>query len=379
MSAFRRIGIVGGGQLALMMAETASRIDLDVEVLAARADDPASRIVPRTTIGDPGDPAALRDLARRCDVVTFDHEMVDPVVLHDLEAEGYVLRPGARAMAVAVDKERQLDMFDRLGLPTPPTTVARSLDEVCAAIDAAGGEAVLKVASGGYDGRGVLLGATVATAAEWFPDRPVAVLVQPAMSIEAEVAVQVVRGADGESVTYPVVRTVQHDGMCAVVQVPSGLDPHHERTAIDMARAIAEEIDVVGVLAVEFFVVDGGLMLNEIAARPHNSGHITMESARISQFENHLRAVSGHPLGSTELVVPAAAMVNVVGSSLSGRGFGPLPTDVGVHLYGKESRPGRKLGHVTATGPTVADATERAFRAARTLETGNPENGVSTP
>lgn len=370
----RTIGIVGGGQLALMMAEAASRIDLEVAVLAARADDPAARIVPHTTIGDPGDAAALRELARRCDVVTFDHEMVDPAALRILEAEGYVFRPGARAMAVAVDKERQLEVFDRLGLRRPTTTVARSLDEVRAAIEAAGGTAVLKVATGGYDGRGVLLGATADSVAAWFPDRPVAVLVQPELPIEAEIAVQVVRGVDGEAVVYPVVRTVQRDGMCAVVQIPADLDPQLEHSAIDMAIAIAEDIDVVGVLAVEFFVVGGDLLLNEIAARPHNSGHITMESARISQFENHLRAVAGHPLGSTELVVPAAATVNVVGGSCSASGYGPLPTDVAVHLYGKEPRPGRKLGHVTATAATVHDATERALRAARTLE-----NGVSTP
>lgn len=355
-----------------MMAEAASRIDLEVEVLAARPDDPAARIVPRTTIGDPGDPSALRDLAERCDVVTFDHEMVDPTVLCDLESEGFVLHPGARAMAVAVDKERQLEVFGRLGLPVPPTTVARSLDEVRIAIDAVGGTAVLKVAIGGYDGRGVLLGATAESATEWMPDRPVAVLVQPEMDIDAEIAVQVVRGADGDMVVYPVVRTVQRDGMCAVVQVPSRLDPEIERAAVDMARSVADEIDVVGVLAVEFLIVDGALLLNEIAARPHNSGHITMESARVSQFENHLRAVVGHPLGSTELVVPAAAMVNVVGSSCTGGGYGVLPTDVAVHLYGKHPRPGRKLGHVTATAVTVEDATERALCAARTLE-----NGVS--
>lgn len=372
MIPLRTIGIVGGGQLALMMAEAASRIDLEVEVLAARPDDPAARIVPRTTIGDPGDPSALRDLAERCDVVTFDHEMVDPAVLRDLESEGIVLRPGARSMAAAVDKERQLGVFGRLGLPVPPTTVARSLDEVRSAIDAVGGIAVLKVATGGYDGRGVLLGANVDSATEWFPGRPVAVLVQPEMDIDAEIAVQVVRGLDGETVTYPVVRTVQRNGMCAMVQVPSGLDTEVERMAAGMAEAIAAEIDLVGVLAVEFFIVDGELMLNEIAARPHNSGHITMESTRVSQFENHLRAVAGHPLGSTELVVPAAAMVNVVGSSCTGGEYGPLPTDVAVHLYGKQPRPGRKLGHVTATDATIDSATERALRAARTLENGVP-------
>ena len=373
MTALRTIGIVGGGQLALMMAEAASRIDLGLEVLAAGPDDPAARIVPRTTIGDPRDPAAVRALAGRCDVVTFDHELVDPELLRDLEEERHLIRPGSRAMAVAVDKERQLEVFGRLGLPVPPTTVARSLDEVRSAIEALGGTAVLKLASGGYDGRGVVLGATVDSAVDWYPDGDAVVLVQPELVVDDELAVQVVRAPDGETVVYPVVRTVQRDGMCAVVQVPSGFDPAIEQAAVTMARAVAEEIGVVGVMAVEFFVVGGSLVLNEIAARPHNSGHITMESSRTSQFENHLRAIAGHPLGSTELVVPAAAMVNVIGTSCSTGGYGPLPTDVAVHLYGKEPRPGRKLGHVTATAATIDDATERALRAARTLE-----NGVST-
>jgi len=367
---YTSIGIVGGGQLALMMAEAASRIDLTVEVLAAAPDDPAARIVPRTTLGDPRDPTDLRRFAERCDAITFDHEMVDPALLAVLEDEGHVLRPGARAMRFAVDKERQLELFDRLGLAMPTTVVARSLDETTDAIMAFGGEAVCKVATGGYDGRGVLLGATTTAAQEWYPSRAVTVLVQPPLAIDGELAVQVVRGADGEMVVYPVVRTVQRDGMCAVVQVPSGADPRLEREAVMAACAVAEAIDVVGVLAIEFFVVDGGLLLNEIAARPHNSGHVTMESARISQFENHLRAVAGHPLGSTELVVPAAAMVNVVGGSSTARGHGPLPTDVAVHLYGKEPRPGRKIGHVTATATTIEHAVDRATAAARALENG---------
>lgn len=363
------IGIVGGGQLAVMTADAARRLGVGVVALATSPDDPVHRVVPDALVGDPRELCDLRRLARCCDVVTFDHELVDPVVLAMLEDEGAVLRPGASAMAIAIDKHRQLRLFRARGLPVPETVVVQSVDE---AIDASArlDGSVLKVASGGYDGRGVLLDPDPDQIRDWFPDGGPSVLVQPRLAVEEELAVQIVRAADGSTVVYPVVRTVQDDGMCAVVQVPSGLPTAIEVEAADIARTIADEIEVVGVLAVEFFVVDGAIVLNEIAARPHNSGHVTLESARVSQFENHVRAVVGQPLGATDLVVPAAAMVNVVGTTSTVGGFGPLPGDVAVHLYGKTSRPGRKLGHVTAIGDTTDVAVERALRAARELECG---------
>lgn len=367
MRTYGTIGIIGGGQLAVMTAEAARRLGVRVAALAATAEDPIHHVVGTTLVGDARDPRDLRRLAAECEVLTFDHELVDPVVLALLEDEGLVFRPGATALAIATDKHRQLRLFRSRDLPVPDTVVVRDVD---AAIDAANsfGDAVLKSATGGYDGRGVLLDSRPETIRSWFPDRDATVLVQPRLDIEDEVAVQVVRAVDGSIVVYPVVRTVQEDGMCAVVQVPSGLAPPIELEAQRIAMVIADSIDVVGVLAVEFFVVDGALVLNELAARPHNSGHVTLESARTSQFENHVRAVVGQPLGSTDLIVPAAAMANVVGvDGMDGR-FGRLPTDVAVHLYGKEPRPGRKLGHVTSTAHTTEVAVQQAVRAARELE-----------
>lgn len=368
MDSYGTIGIVGGGQLAVMMAEAARRLGVRVTALAASAEDPIHLVVPDALIGDANDIDDLRRLAARCDVLTFDHELVDPSVLRVLVDEGVDLRPGPGALEVAIDKYRQFRVFRERGLPVPEAVVVTDLD---AALDAAAavGPAVLKVATGGYDGRGVLLVSDADSIREWWPAGEPTVLVQPRLRIQDEIAVQVVRAADGELATYPVVRTVQHDGMCAVVHVPSGLNPRLELEAGAIARTIAETIGVVGMLAVEFFVVDGALIINEIAARPHNSGHVTIESSRCSQFENHVRAVVGQPLGATDLVVPAAAMVNVIGTEGLVE-FGPLPGDVAVHLYGKTPRPGRKLGHVTAIAPSVDLAMARALRAARELESG---------
>jgi 5-(carboxyamino)imidazole ribonucleotide synthase len=227
---------------------------------------------------------------------------------------------------------------------------------------------VVKTAHGGYDGRGVGLLSRRDAIESWTDGRPGPFLVQPRLDLEVELAVQVVRGPDGERVTYPVVRTVQEDGMCAVAVVPSGLPAELEAQARELAERIADALEVVGLLAVELFVVDGEILVNEIATRPHNSGHVTQDSSLTSQFDNHLRAVSGLPLGSTDQVVPAAAMANVVGGSRHHRpDIGSVPPDVAVHLYGKEPWPGRKLGHVTAVAATADEAVARARRAAGAL------------
>ena len=354
------LGIVGGGQLALMMIEAARRLGLETKVLASSADEVAARRWVGSELGDGRDLQDLRRFAETCDAITFDHELVNSFALAVLEDEGVIVRPGASALAVATDKHRQLQVFSERRLPVPDTVIVHDAEEAVEAARSFAGGVVLKAATGGYDGRGVLLDPDDETIREWFPIRRTAVLVQPLLEMEAEFAVQVVRSPSGEIVTYPVVRTVQASGMCSIVHVPSGLDPDLEREAISIACSIAEVIGVVGLLAVEFFLSDGRLLLNEIAARPHNSGHITLESSRTSQFENHMRAVAGHPLGATDLIVPAAAMVNIVGSCEGPHSFGLLPGDVAVHLYGKSPRPGRKLGHLTAVDTDIQSAIKRA-------------------
>lgn len=358
-----RVGIIGAGQLALMTHEAALRLGVEVRVLAAGPDDPAARAVPDVRYGDPTDPAAVEAFAADCDVVTVDHELVDVGLLARLEQAGVEIWPSSRTLAVATSKAAQRLEFAADGLPVPRHELAFTPEQVVASARSLGFPVVAKVASGGYDGRGVRFLEEPADVERWGISWPTAVVLEPVLDIEAELAVQVVRSRTGETVVYPVARTVQHDGMCRLVTVPAGVGPELEAEAVGLARRVAELVDAVGVLALELFVVDGGLVVNEIAARPHNSAHHTIEACVTSQFENHLRAVLGLPLGDTALVAPAAAMANVVGPS--GPAAVPvLPTDVAVHLYGKRPRPGRKLGHVTALGDDVETAARRALRAA---------------
>lgn len=369
------VGIVGAGQLALMMFEASLRLDLDIRVLGGASDDPALRVVPSAEIGDPRDVDVLRSFAEGVDVITFDHELIDIGAVITLEGEGRLLRPGSRALSVAIDKRNQHRVFGELGIEQPTTNIVTGVDQLRAITSEQQFPLIVKHASGGYDGRGVQLverqdqldqlidSIDPGSAAEC------AFIVQPKVAIDLEVAVQVVRSVDGEIVSYPVVRTVQEDGICRMVHVPADIPIEIDHQAVDAAIRLAHHLDVVGVLAVEFFVVGGRLLANEIATRPHNSGHITIESSITSQFENHLRAVAGLPLGSTDLVVGAASMVNVIGSHAPRRGSARvLPVDAAVHLYGKAHRPGRKLGHVTAVGDSIDEVIRRALRAAEALE-----------
>jgi len=377
MNRITRVGIVGGGQLAVMMAEAGARLGVEVSSLASRPDDPVVGRVPRSFVGDPRNASDLCRLAEQCDVLTFDHELIDTEVIALLEGEGVLVRPGAAALSIAINKRRQWEVFHELELAQPETVIVDNCGDALAAIRSFHGAAVLKTAIGGYDGRGVLLDVTESSVREWYPAKSHSessmesstVLVQRRAVIESELAVQVVRGAGGALASYAPVRTVQSDGMCASVQVPSAFDRDIEKAATNAARRIAEAINVVGILAVEFFLSDGQLLVNELAARPHNSGHLTIEAARTSQFENHLRAVVGQDLGPTDLVVPAAAMVNIVGRSFKALQRPARSANVAIHVYGKTPRPGRKLGHVTAVADSPQQAVALANCAARQLET----------
>ena len=368
MASGHRVGIVGGGQLAVMMADAADDLGLEITSLAQVADDPIFSFGRQGFVGDALALDDLRRLASDSDVLTFDHELVDYRVLEQLETEGVIVRPGSTTMAIATDKERQYELFERLEIAQPDTVVVSDLDSAFEAIARFDGAAVLKTAKGGYDGRGVLLDSSEAAVREWFPTGQTTVLVQRRVDVEIEIAAQVVRAHDGTMVTYAPVRTVQSDGMCSIVHIPADIAPALEDEAMEIARAIAEAIDVVGILAVEFFVLDGELLVNELAARPHNSGHLTIEASATSQFENHLRAVTGLPLGSTDRIVPAAAMANIVGQTSGEPQDQSFSPDIFIHMYGKTPRPGRKLGHVTAIADTTDQAIERALDTAKELE-----------
>ncbi len=373
------VGIVGGGQLALMLCEAAKELGITTIVLADHPDDPACSVADACLIGAATDFAALEQLSALVDVVTFDHEQVDLEQLRNLAARGVTLSPGLQTLEASTDKATMRETFQDAGFPLPSFVVVDQgawMDDIQSTVlsfaRSVGLPLIIKPAQGGYDGRGVFVEETEDRAI----DRVVAlsafgrVLIEVALDLEAELAVMVARSADGSSVVYPPVVTTQVDGMCREVVVPAPMDEELLREAQLLAMDVAEVLQVVGVLAVELFVVDDVLAICEVAARPHNSGHWTIEGTSASQFENHLRAVTGLPLGEIEVAAPAVVMVNLVGNA---NGDDPVaflgeePVKTGVHLYGKTARPGRKLGHVTLLGSDVASVREQAWELTRRL------------
>lgn len=374
------VGMVGAGQLARMTHQAAVDLDVDLVVLAESPGDPAVRAGARAVIGSPNDADALLRLAAEVDVVTFDHEHVPTALARALESSHVAVRPSADALVMAQDKLRAREGFGAAGLPVPAFTAlgADPAAEVSAFASAHGWPVVLKARRGGYDGKGVAvargiddLGAVLQRLAG------AELLVEAHVDIAQEVAVVGARSPSGGWAAYPVVATLQHDGICHELFMPARLAPDVASAATSLARSVAERIDAVGIIAVELFLTRAGdLVVNEIALRPHNSGHATIEGAVTSQFHNHLRAVLDWPLGDTSLRAPAAAMANVLGP---GDGSDPRARlrealavpGASVHLYGKTAAAGRKLGHVTALGAGPDEALDAARRGARILMGGD--------
>jgi 5-(carboxyamino)imidazole ribonucleotide synthase len=370
-----QVGIVGAGQLARMTLQAAIPLDVHVRLLAARPDDGAARVAADVMLGDPDDPAAVSALAASCDVVTFDHELVPFPLLAELERRGVILRPSAAVMALAQDKRRQRETFAALNLPVPPFAVLTRSEQAVECGGRWGWPIVIKAARGGYDGRGVWV-LHDAAAATSLTASLIAAGIEPVaerwVPIEREVAILVARRPNGETVAYPLVETVQIDGICREILAPAQVPEPLARETVRLAETIATASEVVGILAVECFVSEGTLLINEIATRPHNSGHYSIEGCVTSQFEQHLRAILDWPLGQASLTAPAVATVNVLGNAAGDdpRAFLPAALaipGVHVHLYGKTPRPGRKLGHVTVCGDHLEDVRERAQRAAAIL------------
>jgi 5-(carboxyamino)imidazole ribonucleotide synthase len=371
---FSRVGVVGAGQLAHMMGEAAGELGLTLSVLANSLDDSATTTIPDVVLGAATDTDAIRRLGERVDVITFDHELVDLEGLEALEAEGVVLRPSARALRFAVDKAFQRHAFSENRLPVPRFLVVRSsLDERLGEfLDEIGDAPVVKAARGGYDGRGVAFAQSREDSLALIDElaRSGEVVVEERLDLRGEVAQLVARSAEGELSFFPVVTTVQRDGMCAEVRYPSELDDLTRAEAQRLSTAVASLVRGVGIMAIEYFVTADGLVINEVALRPHNSGHWSIEGATTSQFAQHLRCVSGLPLGPIEETNPYAVMVNVVGAHAPGSlDAARQVADVYVHDYGKSWRPGRKLGHVTALGDEPRGPHVRAWESARAYGT----------
>lgn len=371
-----RVGVVGGGQLARMLHRAAIDLGVHLEVLAGDPADPAVAAGASHRLGRGDDPSALLRLARDVDVVTFDHELVDPDHLATLVAEGAVVRPGPAAVAVGVDKLEARRRLRSLGFPVPAHRPVEAVDEVAAFAATHGWPVVLKARRGGYDGRGVApvhdeasARSVLARGGSW--------IVEAHVPIALELSVLVVRSPSGDQRAYPVVETVQRDGVCAELVLPAPVPPSLAARASGLAMEVVSAIGAVGIVAVELFVTAAGeLVVNELALRPHNSGHATIEACATSQFHNHLRAVLGWPLGDTAMRVPAAATANVLGPEHLAASGGDLAAGVAaalavpgvsVHVYGKVPRPGRKLAHVTAVGETPEQARHRARRGAARL------------
>ncbi len=389
------IGIVGGGQLARMMDEAATPLGLRVRLLAEGPQTSAALVVPDTTVGDYTDAATLAAFAADVDALTFDHEHVPTDLLAALQDAGTPVRPGPDALLYAQDKAAMRARLTELGAPCPAWRVVADEAELAAVADEHGWPVIATTSRGGYAGKGVwkveapadaaapfaalqhALGPTERDTAEEAPRDDVVIVAEEFVPFTRELSVLIARRPGGQAVAYPVTETVQRDGICHETTTPApGLDADRAAAIEALGRRIADELGVVGVLAVELMErPNGEVVVNELAMRPHNTGHWSIEGAVTSQFENHLRAVADLPLGSTALRAPVAVMTNVLGGSNPDL-IGTLPAvladpDVRVHLYGKGVKPGRKVGHVTVVGADLAAARTSARAAAGLLE-GDP-------
>jgi 5-(carboxyamino)imidazole ribonucleotide synthase len=377
--------MVGAGQLARMTHQAAIALGQSLRVLAASADDGAAVVTRDVLVGDYRDLEALRAFAADCDVLTWDHEHVPNEHVRALVDDDVNVHPGPEALRYAQDKAAMRRRLTELGIACPRWVDLTAVEDVPRELDEFAGTAgwplVLKATRGGYDGKGVWV-VDDASAAAGVIATGTPLLAEELVPIARELAADVARSPYGQAAAWPVVETVQREGICVEViapapQLPDALAERAQRIALSLAG----ELDVTGVLAVELFdTADGRLLVNELAMRPHNSAHWTIEGSRTSQFEQHLRAVLDYPLGATDLTAPVVVMANLLAGADDVRPpcldervhhcMAKSP-DVKIHLYGKAFRPGRKVGHVTALGDDLADTRERAVAAADYLSNGD--------
>jgi 5-(carboxyamino)imidazole ribonucleotide synthase len=376
------VAMVGGGQLSRMTHQAAIALGQSLRVLATDPQESAALVAADVRLGDHRSLADLQHLAVGATVVTFDHEHVPTEHLHALEQAGHRVAPGPAALVHAQDKLVLRRALDEAGEPQPAWTQAERAEDVAAFGAEHGWPVVLKTPRGGYDGKGVFVVPAADEAGALLAAHG-PLLVEARVDMVRELSAQVARSPFGQVAVWPVVETVQRDGVCAEVLAPApGLSEERAIAAQELAVRIADRLGVVGMLAVELFETADGVLVNELAMRPHNSGHWTIEGSRTSQFEQHLRAVLDYPLGDTTMTAPVAVMANVLGGVASREDWaGPRLDerihhlmahwpDVKLHWYGKGQRPGRKLGHVTALGDDHAEVRARAVAAARYLADG---------
>lgn len=383
------VGIIGGGQLARMMQQAAISLGITVRLLAEGPETSAAQAIHDVTVGDYNDPAVVREFARGCDVITFDHEHVPTAILAELEADGVAVRPGPEALIHAQDKAVMRARMEQIGAPNPRWRVCATLEDLQAFGDEIGWPVIAKTSRGGYDGKGVWKIDSAEQAGE-----PFEALAGPASTVDGgaisregvqivaeefvdfarELSALVVRSPQGQAAAWPISESIQRDGICVETLTPApGMSEEQEAEWQQLALRIAGELGVVGMLAVELMQRrDGSVVVNELAMRPHNTGHWTIDGALTSQFDNHIRAVLDLPLGNPGLRSPAVVMANVLGGAeedLTGALVHCYARDreLRAHLYGKSVRPGRKVGHVTAFGDDLDLVRRRAAHAANYL------------
>jgi 5-(carboxyamino)imidazole ribonucleotide synthase len=385
------VAMVGGGQLARMTHQAAIALGQSLRVLATDPAESAALVAADVRLGDHRDLDALRAVADGATVLTFDHEHVPSEHLRTLTVEGVRVAPGPDALLHAQDKLVLRHALDAAGEPQPAWAEVHTVHEATVFAEEVGWPVVVKAPRGGYDGRGVFVVSGPDRVAELL-ERHRVLLVEERVPLVRELAVLVARSPFGQVAVWPVVETVQRDGINTEVLAPApDLDEETALAAQELAVRVADRVGVVGVMAVELFGTADGVLVNELAMRPHNSGHWTIEGARTSQFEQHLRAVLDYPLGSTAMTAPAVVTANVLGGAASAEDWaGPGVDervhhlmahwpDVKLHWYGKGQRPGRKLGHVTALGEDLAEVRARAVAAARYLADGEVDPAFAFP
>lgn len=376
-----RIGIIGAGQLAKMLAQAASELGCEIIVLDPDSHAPAHKHAADSIIARWDKPEPLLDLASRVDVVTYENEFVPADVLESIEKAGHPLYPSSASLRLIQDKYLQKQTLAAAGVPVPRFESVATEQDVADAGEKLGWPLVLKARRNGYDGKG---NATVRSKEEiseaWqkLGGGKNSLYVEQFCHYTAELAVMITRGRNGSSVVYPVVESIQRNHICHEVLVSTGIDEVIQDRVIQMAKSVVAAFNAVGSYGIELFLTKTGeVLLNEIAPRVHNSGHYSIEACECSQFENHIRAILGLPLGSAKLVAPAAVMVNLLGiGSGPGMPAGYLEAlkveGAHIHIYGKtQSKPGRKMGHVTALGQTLEEARTRAQSAATKLQFGS--------
>jgi 5-(carboxyamino)imidazole ribonucleotide synthase len=376
------LGILGGGQLARMTAYAAFRLGMRVHVMEKFAGSPAGQIAHDETVGDPSDHELLRTFAAACDVVTLESEFVNERHLTAVEDAGHVLYPGSASVGKIQDKLLQKETLADAGIPVAPFRGVGTVDDAAAFGTDYGYPFLLKGRRDSYDGYG---NATIRSEAEieegWKKltshNASRELYCEAFVPFVKELAVMVARSRNGEVAVYPVVETVQENHICHLVSAPALIDERARDLAIEIGRRAVDAIDGVGIFGIELFLTgDNDVLLNEMAPRPHNSGHYTIEGCVTSQFENHIRAVMGWPLGATDLRAPGVAMANILGrhagsGTVANYGTVLRHPHAHLHIYGKaESRHGRKMGHVTALASTVEEAIRIATETEQSLTFG---------